>query len=146
MAAKKNDAEVDKFWRKGMKCFFQPGPGPESESESERQDRDQDGWPGPVGVPKTASAEAAISGVPGIDGMAAAAAAAAAVCWQFVFLGGAKEERRASPQVAGRGHLVYFSFEELAKQSGDAAPNHFLEVCSVLIENEKWQMVMSNTA
>ena len=38
------------------------------------------------------------------------------------FLGGAKEERRASPQVAGRGRLVHFSFEELAKQSGNAAP------------------------
>ena len=53
------------------------------------------------------------------------------------FLGGAKEEQRASPQVAGRGHLVHFSFEELAKQSGDAAPNHFLEICPVLIDNEK---------
>ena len=39
--------------------------------------------------------------------------------------------------MAGRGHLVHFSFEELAKQSGDAAPNHFLEICSVLIDNEK---------
>ena len=42
--------------------------------------------------------------------------------WQFVFFGRCQEERRASPQVAGRGHLVHFSFEELAKQSDNAAP------------------------
>ena len=37
--------------------------------------------------------------------------------------------------MAGRGHLVHFSFEKLAKQSGDAAPI-FLQICSVLIDYE----------